>query len=71
MYCPSVLNMPFGPGPKRTIFVAPKMKPIMRPTAICNVGNGQPKKHLWKQSEEEEKKKKKKARPGKGLEERI
>jgi hypothetical protein len=35
------------------------------------VGNGQPKKHLWKQSEEEEKKKKKKARPGKGLEERI
>lgn len=33
MYCPRVRSMPFGPGPKRTIFVAPKMKPMIRPTA--------------------------------------
>jgi hypothetical protein len=48
MYCPSVLNIPLGPGPKRTMFVnpsavrpgshsmlgyAPKMKPMIKPTA--------------------------------------
>ena len=26
--------MPFGPGPKRMMFVAPKMKPMIRPTAV-------------------------------------
>lgn len=33
MYCPSVRNMPFGPGPYRMMFVAPKMKPMINPTA--------------------------------------
>jgi len=33
MYWPSVRIMPLGPGPYRMIFVAPKMKPMMRPTA--------------------------------------
>ncbi|EMC98535.1 hypothetical protein BAUCODRAFT_58824, partial [Baudoinia panamericana UAMH 10762] len=32
MYCPSVRSMPFGPGPYRMIFVAPKMKPMIVPT---------------------------------------
>jgi len=39
IYCPRVLSMPFGPGPKRIIFVAPKMKPIMSPTAVCDQYN--------------------------------
>lgn len=26
--------MPLGPGPKRMMFVAPKMKPMMSPTAV-------------------------------------
>jgi hypothetical protein len=33
IYCPSVRNMPLGPGPYRIIFVAPKMKPMINPTA--------------------------------------
>lgn len=33
MYCPSVLIMPFGPGPYLMMFVAPKIKPIINPTA--------------------------------------
>lgn len=33
MYCPNVLIIPFGPGPKRIMFVAPNMKPMIRPTA--------------------------------------
>lgn len=33
IYCPSVRIMPFGPGPYLIIFVAPKMKPIINPTA--------------------------------------
>lgn len=33
MYCPRVRSMPFGPGPKRIMFVAPKMKPMISPTA--------------------------------------
>lgn len=35
IYCPSVLSMPFGPGPNLMMFVAPKMKPIMMPTAAA------------------------------------
>lgn len=34
MYWPSVLIMPLGPGPKRMMLVAPKMKPMIRPTAM-------------------------------------
>lgn len=33
MYCPSVLIMPFGPGPYLIMFVAPKMNPMISPTA--------------------------------------
>jgi hypothetical protein len=33
MYWPKVLIMPLGPGPKRMMLVAPKMKPMTRPTA--------------------------------------
>jgi hypothetical protein len=33
MYWPRVLIMPLGPGPKRIMLVAPKMKPMTRPTA--------------------------------------
>ena len=33
MYWPRVLIMPLGPGPKRMMLVAPKMKPMTRPTA--------------------------------------
>lgn len=36
MYWPNVLNNPFGPGPYRMMFVAPKMNPMMRPTAVEN-----------------------------------
>lgn len=39
IYCPRVLSMPFGPGPKRIMFVAPKIKPIMSPTAVCDQYN--------------------------------
>lgn len=34
MYWPRVLIMPLGPGPKRMMLVAPKMKPMIRPTAV-------------------------------------
>ena len=33
MYCPNVLIMPFGPGPYLIMFVAPNMKPMIKPTA--------------------------------------
>jgi hypothetical protein len=34
MYCPNVRIIPLGPGPNRMMFVAPNIKPIMRPTAV-------------------------------------
>lgn len=34
MYCPNVLRSPFGPGPYLMMFVAPKMNPMIRPTAM-------------------------------------
>ena len=37
MYWPSVRIMPLGPGPKRMMLVAPKMKPMTRPTAVSRV----------------------------------
>ena len=36
MYWPSVRSMPFGPGPNLMMFVAPKMKPIIKPTATSD-----------------------------------
>lgn len=33
IYCPSVRIGPCAPAPNLMIFVAPKMKPMMRPTA--------------------------------------
>ena len=38
IYCPNVLIKPFGPGPNRMIFVAPKMKPMIKPTAGVKKG---------------------------------
>lgn len=35
IYCPKVRIMPFGPGPKRIMFVAPNIKPMIRPTAVA------------------------------------
>lgn len=32
MYWPRVLSIPLGPGPNLMMLVAPKMKPMMRPT---------------------------------------
>jgi hypothetical protein len=32
MYWPSVRSIPLGPGPKRTMLVNPKMKPMINPT---------------------------------------
>ena len=34
MYWPRVRIMPLGPGPYLMMFVAPKMKPMIRPTAV-------------------------------------
>lgn len=34
MYWPNVRSIPFGPGPYRIMFVAPNMKPMIKPTAI-------------------------------------
>ena len=36
IYWPSVLSMPLGPGPKRMMFVAPKMNPMISPTAVLH-----------------------------------
>jgi len=36
MYCPSVRIGPCAPAPNLMMFVAPKMKPMMRPTAARN-----------------------------------
>lgn len=33
MYWPNVLIMPLGPGPNLIMFVAPKMNPMISPTA--------------------------------------
>jgi hypothetical protein len=34
IYCPNVRIMPLAPGPYRMMLVAPKMNPMMRPTAV-------------------------------------
>ena len=36
MYCPSVRIGPCAPAPNLMMFVAPNMKPMMRPTAVRN-----------------------------------
>lgn len=40
IYCPSVRIIPFGPGPYLMMFVAPKMKPMMRPTPVMLSSEG-------------------------------
>lgn len=36
MYWPSVRSIPLGPGPNLMMFVAPKMKPMIKPTAVID-----------------------------------